>query len=78
MVKPKIKTIKFSAKCSDLFAARLFGGGKQVGEYLGYVPKFFPGQHYGDYVDLEIDISTGKIINWKKPTQAQLWELIKK
>jgi len=35
-------------------------------------------EHYGDYVILEINIETGKIIGWKKPTQAQLKETFKK
>jgi hypothetical protein len=43
-----------------------------VGEYDGYVPDFFPGQHFGDYVELEIDVDTGMILNWKKPSKAQL------
>ena len=58
--------IKISAKCSDLFSASLFNeNGRQIGkEYQGYVPKFFPGEHYGDYIMLEIDTETGKILNW--------------
>ena len=75
------KTIHISAKCSDLFSAFLRDGDKIVGEYDGYVPAWLPNQqteHYGDYVILEIDIETGKILNWKKPTQAQLKETFKK
>lgn len=41
-----------------------------------YVPSFFPGDHHGDYLDLEIDIETGQIINWKKPTPEQLKTLL--
>ena len=66
------KTIRISAKCSDLFSATLKQDGKEIGVYDGYVPKFFPGEHYGDYVELEIDIVTGKILNWKKPTAKDL------
>lgn len=61
-----------------MFGAFLYDDNKLVGEYDGYVPKFFPGQHFGDYVNLEIDIETGKIVNWKKPTQGQLDEVFKK
>jgi hypothetical protein len=71
-------TISISAKCSDLFGAFLYRDNKLVGEYDGYVPDFMPGEHYGDYVQLEIDINTGKIVNWKKPTQAQLNKVFKK
>ena len=59
-------------KCSDMFQANLMDDGKQIGSYDGYVPVFFPGEHYGDYVMLDIDITTGKIVNWKKPTKADL------
>jgi hypothetical protein len=68
----KTRTISISAKCSDLFSATLFEDGKRMGEYDGYVPDFFPGEHWGDYVVLTIDVDTGKIVNWKKPTVAQL------
>ena len=62
-----MRILKMSAKCSDLFFAQL--GNK---EYDGCVPNFFPGKHYGDYVQLEIDIDTGQITNWKKPTEEDL------
>jgi len=62
------KTITISAKCSDLFSASLDDGRS----YEGYVPDFFPGQHFGDYVELEIELATGKILNWKTPTQKDL------
>lgn len=66
------KIIHFSAKCSDMFVASLSIDGQAAGEYDGYVPDWMPGQHFGDYVELEIDVETGKIINWKKPSQADL------
>lgn len=62
------KTITISAKCSDLFSASLDDGRS----YDGYVPDFFPGQHWGDYVQLEIELATGKILNWKVPTKEDL------
>ena len=66
--------IYMSAKCSDLCYLMLHDNGEQLGEHDGYVPDFFPGQHYGDYVQLEIDVDTGKILNWKKPTKKDLRE----
>ena len=54
--------IHFSAKCSDLFAMQDEHGN----HYDGYVPDFFPEEHYGDYVILSIDTRTGKILNWPK------------
>ena len=67
-----MRTINFSAKCSDLFSADLREGSELMGQYEGYVPDFFPGQHYGDYVQMQVDIDTGRILNWKKPTAADL------
>jgi hypothetical protein len=74
------RTLKISAKCSDLCSIQLIEDGKHVGEYDGYVPSWLPNpnvQHYGDYVELEIDVDTGKILNWKKPTKADLTQLTK-
>ena len=69
-------TIKVCAKCSDMFGATLVdSAGKTVGVFDGYVPNWFPApnvEHYGDYVELEIDVATGRILNWKKPTAENL------
>ena len=70
-----MKTIRLTAKCSDMFSASLIVDGEQIGEYNGYVPAWFPNpsvNHYGDYVELEIDVATGQIINWKKPSSTNL------
>lgn len=32
----------------------------------GYVPSFFPNEHFGDYVIMNID-ETGRITNWENP-----------
>jgi hypothetical protein len=74
------RTLKISAKCSDMFHASLIdesGNPGTVHEYDGYVPDWFPNpttQHWGDYVELTIDLDTGKIIGWKPPTKSQLDE----
>ena len=68
-----IKTLSINAKCSDLcWVAALDENGETVVENDGYVPSFMPDEHYGDYVTLEIDVATGKILNWQKPTQAEI------
>ena len=77
--------ITICAKCSDMFSARLVGDdGEEKGKtYRGYVPEWMPqqstpdysiarGEHYGDYVELDIDVSTGRILNWKRPTAREL------
>jgi hypothetical protein len=70
------KTIKISAKCSDLMFATLHDeNGKQIGsKHDGYVPDWLGVDGYGDYVNLTIDITTGEILNWKRPTNFDLNE----
>lgn len=67
--------INISVKCSDMFSADLYVDDKFKGTYDGYVPKFFPGTHFGDYVELEIDAETGQILNWRKPSAEDLKKL---
>ncbi len=70
------RVLKVCAKTVDRFCSQLFIDGKQVGgDYDGYVPKFFPEEHYGDYLELDIDIDTGQILNWKRPTLIELKQL---
>lgn len=72
----KIQSIRISAKCADLFSATAHDEtGKQVGEYSGYVPDLMPGEHFGDYVELKIEVATGRILNWKAPSQKVLKEV---
>jgi hypothetical protein len=57
-----------------MFSAELLQD-KASKTFDGYVPLWFPNphvEHYGDYVRLDIDLETGQIINWKRPTQKQL------
>jgi len=81
MSKPKtlkapITTTVICAKCSDMFSARAFNAaGGDEGEYTGYVPAFMPGEHCGDYVELTIDVNTGRIVNWRKPSQVAMREV---
>ena len=71
----KATTISILGKPSDLFSATLYDSdGRSLGAYSGYVPDFFPGEHFGEYIQLEIELATGKILNWKPPTQEQLDE----
>lgn len=37
-----------------------------------YVPSFFPGEHYGDYLILDIDLDSGQILNWVKPQPSEI------
>lgn len=50
----------------------LFNGEQQVAIMEGeYVPDFFPGLHYGDYLIFEID-GSGRITNWEKPSSGEI------
>lgn len=67
------KILKVHLKVRDEFSASLEDTtGAEIFAYEGYVPTFMPGEHYGDYVILDIDIDTGQIKNWKPPTAEQL------
>lgn len=62
-----VDVLKMSLKVSDSFFCVIYDkDGNKISDYNGYVPSFFPGNHYGDYVMLDIELSTGKILNWKK------------
>ena len=73
----KVKTIYVTAKCVDACHINFLDNDeKSIGERDDYVPNWMPGEHYGDYVELEIDIATGQILNWKVPTQKELKDSI--
>jgi len=67
------KTLKIHIKTCDEFSARLIDDkGNELKDYDGYVPSFMPGQHFGDYLILDIDIDSGQITNWPKITANQI------
>jgi len=77
-VEVEAKTIRITAKCCDSFGASVHDqDGKQIGDdYDGQVPDFMPGNHHGDYVELTIDLESGKILNWQVPTAEDIEELV--
>ena len=85
ITKPKkvnAKTLSLYCKICDMFTATLKDAdGEELKDYDGYVPAFMPGDedggsHYGEYLILDIDIDTGMITNWKKPSAKQIEEFI--
>ena len=70
----KTTTIKVTAKCSDQCYIEHFDkdGNNTREDRDDYVPDYFPEEHYGDYIELEIDVATGKILNWVVPTEKQI------
>lgn len=76
-VQADVTEIRLHMKVCDRFEAGVFDTeGDKVRGYEGYVPGFFPGEHYGDYLILNIDIETGQITNWRKPNAEQLEALL--
>ena len=69
---PNKTVLSISAKCSDLYSHTIYGrDGNVYREYSGYVPSFMPDEHYGDYIMLDIDPYTGRILNWKNWKRAK-------
>lgn len=77
-VKVQAKTISIYCKVSDRFTASILDqdGDAILDQEDGYVWSIMPGDHYGDYIILEIDIDSGQINNWKKPTAEQVMKLV--
>lgn len=76
-VKVNAKTLKVGLKVRDEFMATLYDSdGAELKQYEGYVPKFMPGEHFGDYVFLDIDIDTGTITNWVIPSAQDIQHFI--
>lgn len=73
----KPRSIRVTAKTSDHFFGELLTTENVViCEYTGYVPEWFPGELGDKYLELEIDLPTGLIRNWKPPTEEQLRKFI--
>ncbi|KTC59076.1 hypothetical protein [Pseudomonas savastanoi] len=76
-VQVDVTELHLHIKVCDRFTAGLKDAqGAEVCSYNGYVPDFFPGEHYGDYLMLNIDLETGQIKNWKKPDAADIEKMI--
>lgn len=61
---PAGQVAKVHAKVCDEGVYELMAGAERVAGRAGYVPGFFPGQHYGDYLMLDID-GEGRIAGWR-------------
>ena len=77
--KVNAKTIRIYCKVSDNFTASILDDKDEViaEQDDGYVWEIMPGNHYSDYLILDIDIDTGKVTNWEKPEVEDLEQLIK-
>ena len=72
--KVRAATLKIHCKVRDEFTATVVDERDEevFGQEDGYVWGFMPGQHYGDYLILHIDLETGVVKNWKAPTAEDL------
>jgi hypothetical protein len=68
-----LKTISVTAKCSDCFFLEGTTAEGENIDYEGYVPHGL-NIGAGDYLELTIDLETGKILNWKPVTPDSLEE----
>lgn len=78
VVEVDAKTLRIHTKVRDTFEAYVLDqDGQEIGgQEDGYVPEFMPEEHYGDYLILDIDIETGQITNWNKPSVKQIQAFI--
>lgn len=80
IVKPvqvDVKIVKIHIKIRDGFECTLVDqDGQTIIDYEGYVPSFMPGEHFGDYLILDIDVDTGKILNWQIPSAKTMESFI--
>jgi len=74
------KTLSICCKVRDEFTAHILDQDGEIigGQDGGYVPDFMPGDHYGDYLMLDIDLETGKITNWITPDDKDIEDFINK
>jgi len=74
-VEVNAKTVKIHVKVSDSGSYELCDqDGEQIAERNDYVPRFFPEEHYGDYLILEIELDSGRVLNWEPPSRIDIEE----
>ena len=73
-IQVEAKILRICLKVRDEFCADLVDDKGEIifSQDDGYVPDFMPGDHYGDYVYLDIDIDSGKVTNWEVPNSDQI------
>ena len=63
------KAIQTNYKTSDQCHLKFETAQKEIQQYEGYVPDFFPGKHYGDYITLHIS-KQGKVKKFAPSDEA--------
>lgn len=67
-----ITKLKINAKCSDLCFAEIIDENGKVLAERDYYPPRLGGVMGGDDIYIEIDVETGRILNWVTPTQDDI------
>ncbi len=69
------KILTLNAKCSDMCVSTLEVDGVNLGEHVGYAPRL---NHKigGDYIEIQVDLETGQIVDWVKPDEEAMKELM--
>lgn len=75
-VKVQAKEISIHVKCTDEFNANLIDSN---GNIIGHiedenVPRFIPSVDCSEILTLNIDLETGQITNWRKPSAKDIEE----
>lgn len=66
-----MKILRINGHCVDSFDATLLSENGRAVNYDGYVPGGI-GIGGGDDICMDIDIETGKILNWKPLTEEEI------
>jgi hypothetical protein len=65
-----MRTIHIQGKCNDLCLTEFFNGNDSYTDN-GYPPEI-KGLSWGDYIDITVDLDTGKILNWQVPSDEKI------
>lgn len=78
-VEVEAKTVEVHCKVRDegCYTLKDQDGAQIAQRSDDYVPGFFPGQHDGDYLILEIELETGRVVNWQRPSPSDVQEAFK-
>lgn len=66
--------ISISGKVSDMFGLQVQDGDNNI-DYCGYVP-YHMGFGGGDYIEIDIENETGRIVGWKPIPVDKLISLV--
>ena len=68
-------TLKIMAKCDDRCETVIWDDdGHEMKRVEGYVPRIVSPR--SDYVEIEIDLATGKLVGWQPPSIEQIEEFL--